>query len=85
MHAPLAEIRRNEIENRLKRGLPVKATALAEEFLVSEDAVRRDLRALAAEGKCKRVYGGAIPLPPEGGPLELNFLQYYGFPRCCPC
>jgi hypothetical protein len=39
-----AEIRRNEIENRLKRGLPVNATALAEEFLVSEDAVRRARR-----------------------------------------
>jgi DeoR/GlpR family transcriptional regulator of sugar metabolism len=69
VHGLVAEIRRNEIENRLKRGLPVNATALAEQFLVSEDAVQRDLRALAAEGKCKRVYGGAIPLSPEGGPL----------------
>ena len=75
MRGPVAEIRRNEIENRLKRGLPVNATALAEEFLVSEDAVRRDLRALAAEGKCKRVYGGAIPLSPEGGPLEHRLVQ----------
>jgi DeoR/GlpR family transcriptional regulator of sugar metabolism len=75
MPGALAEIRRNEIENRLKRGLPVSATALAEEFLVSEDAVRRDLRALAAEGKCKRVYGGAIPLSPEGSPLEHRLLK----------
>jgi ParB family transcriptional regulator, chromosome partitioning protein len=30
MRGPVAEIRRNEIENRLKRGLPVNATALAE-------------------------------------------------------
>jgi DeoR/GlpR family transcriptional regulator of sugar metabolism len=75
MRGPVAEIRRNEIENRLKRGLPVNATALAEEFLVSEDAVRRDLRAFAAEGKCKRVYGGAIPLSPEGGPLEHRLLK----------
>jgi DeoR/GlpR family transcriptional regulator of sugar metabolism len=41
--------------------------ALAEEFSISEDAVRRDLRALAAEGKCKRVYGGALPLSVKGG------------------
>ena len=75
MRGPVAEIRRNEIETRLKRGQPVNATALAEEFLVSEDAVRRDLRALAAEGKCKRVYGGAIPLSPEGGPLEHRLLS----------
>jgi DeoR/GlpR family transcriptional regulator of sugar metabolism len=71
----MAEVRRNEIEGRLKRGLPVNATALAMEFLVSEDAVRRDLRALAAEGKCKRVYGGAMPVSPEGGSLEYRLLN----------
>lgn len=38
------------------------AATLAEEFNVSEDAIRRDLRALAAEGKCRRVYGGALPV-----------------------
>jgi len=75
VRGPLAEIRRNEIESRLKQGLPVNATALAEEFLISEDAVRRDLRALAAEGKCKRVYGGAMPLSPQGGPLEHRVLN----------
>src|SRR5580698_10140066 len=75
MRGPVAEIRRNEIETRLKRGQPVNATALAEEFLISEDAVRRDLRALAAEGKCKRLYGGAMPLSPQGGPLEHRVLN----------
>jgi DeoR/GlpR family transcriptional regulator of sugar metabolism len=75
MRGLVAEIRRNEIENRLERGLPANATALAEEFLVSEDAVRRDLRALAAEGKCKRVYGGAMPLSSEGGPIEHRLLS----------
>ncbi|WP_271025209.1 DeoR family transcriptional regulator [Rhizobium sp. RCAM05973] len=39
----------------------IVAASLAVEFNVSEDAVRRDLRALAAEGKCRRVYGGALP------------------------
>src|ERR1700728_863041 len=75
MHAPVAEFRRNEIENRLQRGLPVNATALAKEFLVSEDAIRRDLRALAAEGKCKRVYGGGLPISPDGGPFEHRLLN----------
>src|SRR5580658_5683636 len=75
MHGSSGPIRKNEIEARLLRGLPVNATALAEEFLVSEDAVRRDLRALAAEGKCKRVYGGAIPLSPAGGSLEHRLLS----------
>src|SRR6202789_1506920 len=70
MHGSSAPIRKNEIETRLLRGLPVNATALAKEFMVSEDAIRRDLRALAAEGKCKRVYGGELPISPEGVPFE---------------
>jgi DeoR/GlpR family transcriptional regulator of sugar metabolism len=75
MHGSSAAIRKNEIESRLQRGLPVNASALAKEFLVSEDAIRRDLRALAAEGKCKRVYGGGLPISPQGVPLEHRLLN----------
>src|ERR1700691_3697905 len=75
MHGSSAPIRKNEIETRLLRGLPVNATALAKEFLVSEDAIGRDLRALAAEGKCKRVYGGGLPISPEGVPFEHRLLN----------
>jgi DeoR/GlpR family transcriptional regulator of sugar metabolism len=75
MHGSSGAIRRSEIETRLQRGLPVNATALAKEFLVSEDAIRRDLRALAAEGKCKRVYGGGLPISPGGIPLEHRLLN----------
>jgi DeoR/GlpR family transcriptional regulator of sugar metabolism len=75
MHGSSGAIRKNEIESRLQRGLSVNATALAKEFLVSEDAIRRDLRALAAEGKCKRVYGGGLPISPEGVPLEHRLLN----------
>jgi DeoR/GlpR family transcriptional regulator of sugar metabolism len=75
VHGSSGAIRKNEIESRLLRGLPVNATALAKEFLVSEDAVRRDLRALAAEGKCKRVYGGGLPISPDGVPLEHRLLS----------
>ena len=75
MHGSSAAIRKDEIESRLQRGLPVNATALAKEFLVSEDAIRRDLRALAAEGKCKRVYGGGLPISPHGVPLEHRLLN----------
>jgi hypothetical protein len=39
VHGSLGAIRKNEIESRLLRGLPVNATALAKEFLVSEDAL----------------------------------------------
>ena len=75
MHGSSGTIRKNEIESRLQRGLSVNATALAKEFLVSEDAIRRDLRALAAEGKCKRVYGGGLPISPDGVPLEHRLLN----------
>jgi DeoR/GlpR family transcriptional regulator of sugar metabolism len=70
MHGVSGAVRKNEIQSRLERGLPVNATGLAKEFLVSEDAIRRDLRALAAEGKCKRVYGGGLPIAPDGSSLE---------------
>lgn len=58
--SPLA--RRDTILGRLAQGQSVAAASLALEFDVSEDAIRRDLRALAAEGRCRRVYGGALPL-----------------------
>lgn len=59
---PLA--RRDIIALRLAQGQDAVAVTLAHEFGVSEDAIRRDLRALAAEGLCRRVYGGALPLLP---------------------
>jgi DeoR/GlpR family transcriptional regulator of sugar metabolism len=67
---PLA--RRDEIANRLARGQPVVAATLAVEFNISEDAIRRDLRALAAEGRCRRVYGGALPMTPASMPMSAR-------------
>lgn len=48
------------------------ASALAQEFGVSEDAIRRDLRALAQDGICQRVYGGALPLSPASTSIEVR-------------
>jgi DeoR/GlpR family transcriptional regulator of sugar metabolism len=64
MHTDIPLARRDIIALRLEQGEGAIAAALAVEFGVSEDAIRRDLRALAAEGKCRRVYGGALPLLP---------------------
>ena len=64
---PLA--RRDVIAGRLGQGEPVVAAALAAEFAVSEDAIRRDLRALASEGLCRRVYGGALPVSGRTQPM----------------
>lgn len=65
---PLA--RRDAIAARLAAGQQVSSIALATEFSVSEDAIRRDLRALAAAGLCRRVYGGALPLVPGTTPMK---------------
>jgi DeoR/GlpR family transcriptional regulator of sugar metabolism len=62
--------RRDAIADRLTRGQAVVAAELALEFDVSEDAIRRDLRALAAEGRCRRVYGGALPLAVAARPVS---------------
>jgi hypothetical protein len=52
MHNHLPLSRRDAIAARLAQGQPVVAAAMATEFQISEDAIRRDLRALAAEGNC---------------------------------
>lgn len=67
--------RRDVIETRLAEGREIVAASLATEFNVSEDAVRRDLRALAAEGKCRRVYGGALPLLAPSQPISARIGQ----------
>ena len=67
---PLA--RRDVIAARLAHGQAVVAAALAAEFSVSEDAIRRDLRALAEQGLCRRVYGGALPVVPQSPPMAAR-------------
>ncbi|MGF6712438.1 DeoR/GlpR family transcriptional regulator of sugar metabolism [Luteibacter sp. W1I16] len=52
--------RQQLILDRLRREGKVVAADLAQEFRVSEDSIRRDLRDLAAQGLCRRVYGGAL-------------------------
>jgi DeoR/GlpR family transcriptional regulator of sugar metabolism len=66
------EERRETIAARLTEGRSLSATALAEEFGVSPDAIRRDLRALAAEGRCRRVYGGALSLSPASTSMRIR-------------
>ena len=69
MQTPIPLARRDVIAARLAGGTAVVAATLAQEFDVSEDAIRRDLRALAAEGLCRRVYGGALPVTPQTQPM----------------
>ncbi|MET9466095.1 DeoR/GlpR family DNA-binding transcription regulator [Streptomyces sp. NPDC006544] len=60
----LAAERREHLLGLLAREGKVVAKDVAAELGISEDSVRRDLRDLAAEGLCQRVYGGALPVSP---------------------
>ena len=57
----LREERQRLILERLESDGRVVALQLARDFGTSEDTIRRDLRELAAAGRCQRVYGGALP------------------------
>lgn len=53
----------------------VSSSDLAARFGVSEDSIRRDLRELASQGLCKRVYGGAVRAMPELASFEQRVQQ----------
>ncbi len=71
--ALLIDERQAEIRRRLASNDRVIAGDLAQEFQVSEDTIRRDLRELAAAGQCIRVYGGALPVPAPETPLNERY------------
>jgi DeoR/GlpR family transcriptional regulator of sugar metabolism len=58
----LAAQRRDYLLEALRRDGRVVAKDVAADLRLSEDSIRRDLRELAAEGLCQRVYGGALPV-----------------------
>jgi DeoR/GlpR family transcriptional regulator of sugar metabolism len=60
----LAAERRDHLLGLLAREGKIVAKDVAAALRISEDSVRRDLRDLAAEGLCQRVYGGALPVSP---------------------
>lgn len=58
----LAAQRREYLLEALRRDGKIVAKDVAADLGLSEDSIRRDLRELAAEGLCQRVYGGALPV-----------------------
>ena len=62
---PLPAQRTRQILEELRQQRRVVAAELARRYAVSEDSIRRDLRELAAQGLCQRVYGGAVLPPPR--------------------
>ncbi len=61
----LTSQRKSLILDMLRREGQVVAKRAAEEFSLSEDTIRRDLREMAAEGLLRRVHGGAMPISPD--------------------
>lgn len=59
------EARQEAIARLIERKGHVTVSALAEKFDVTEDCIRKDLRRLVAEGRCRKVYGGATRIDPE--------------------
>ena len=66
----LLKQRQTLIQQQLQADGRVLALDLARQLDVSEDTIRRDLREMAAAGLCQRVYGGALPMAPDGGTLS---------------
>ena len=62
MRSVFAEERRKAILTLLSGANRVEVPDLAKRFAVSEDSVRRDLRALAAAGFLQKTHGGAVAL-----------------------
>jgi DeoR/GlpR family transcriptional regulator of sugar metabolism len=68
---PFIPERQAAIVARLQREGRVVSAELAEELRVSIDSIRRDLQELEAEGRVRRVHGGALrPLPGKTRFLE---------------
>lgn len=57
--------RQTKILEILERDGRVSTMDLADQFDVSVDSIRKDLQRLAAEGMCRRVYGGATTIDPD--------------------
>ncbi|MCX7609539.1 MAG: DeoR/GlpR family DNA-binding transcription regulator, partial [Anaerolineales bacterium] len=68
-----AQERQNDILALLARQRRLSVVEIVERFRVSEATARRDLEALAEQGKLQRVHGGAILL--SNAPPEAPILQ----------
>ncbi|KAG1462696.1 hypothetical protein G6F57_013899 [Rhizopus arrhizus] len=76
--SPLPAQRTQQILEELRQQGRVVAADLARRYAVSEDSIRRDLRELAAQGLCQRVYGGAVLPPPKERPLRERLTRDRG-------
>ncbi|WP_426816530.1 DeoR/GlpR family DNA-binding transcription regulator [Winslowiella sp. 2C04] len=69
-YAAFPQQRQSLIRQKLHDEGRVVCADLAVQLQVSEHTIRRDLQELAREGICKKVYGGAVSIVAESGPLS---------------
>ncbi len=71
----LMEERQQKIAEMIRNDGSVSMAALAQQFGVSGESIRRDLRFLEQQGLCKRTYGGAVALQQVAlrPPVDRNF------------
>lgn len=69
MYAPE---RQREIVRRVRRDGRVEVAALAEDFGITTETVRRDLTRLERRGLVRRVHGGALPIEDLGYELDVE-------------
>ena len=76
LNKPISSLeRKNHIFQFILRTQRISISEVCEKYLVSEATARRDLEALAKDGKVQRVHGGAIALtqaPPESPLLQRD-------------
>jgi DeoR/GlpR family transcriptional regulator of sugar metabolism len=65
--------RQKQILSLLARQGRLRVTEIVEQFSISEATARRDVEALASQGKAQRVHGGLVTL--EQAPPELPILE----------
>ena len=66
----LAVNRHQQILDRAKAGAELSVSAMAAAFGVSAETVRRDLVTLEAQGRLRRVFGGAVSIGRESPPVD---------------
>ena len=71
----LTEERKSEILNIVNEKRSITVQELTDMMDVSESTIRRDITALAKEGKLVKVFGGAVALDDPAAKTDLTVLM----------
>lgn len=75
MDLNIPDTRQSLLADRLEAGKTIVASEVAEEFGISLDTIRRDILALEAQGKARRVRGGAVPVAQPASPFHARLAE----------